>query len=310
MATENQEKSFGQEALEKVVGLTTTLFDAFKGIDGLGNTKLTQFTVGKSGAGATIIIDYFNNDHTWDQIAGKLFGMAIDVASAKKLRNIFEWKPTTTGTQYFDNFGQGFAVFTFEEFTDFSAADYFEKAFPAARQFAQTLYDDVVNGDGIYARQIWEGIKATADTDLIRNYYSTVTMEQWFSDFRELFDPSYTPPTINNPSINIYAKNNEGSHLAVDFNNGNEDTEKGIVKEAIKHNQLTKLTLNNQTYDITKENDLAVRNAIDNIPKVSFLLSHILIKTGEILDIGEYGLYEVKSGDTMSQIAERYGFTT
>jgi LysM repeat protein len=83
-----------------------------------------------------------------------------------------------------------------------------------------------------------------------------------------------------------------------------------VIKEVIKHDQITEAIINSQTYDITKENNLAVRNAIDDISKVSFLLSHILIKTGEILDVGDKGLYTVRSGDTMSQIAERYGFTT
>jgi hypothetical protein len=51
-----------------------------------------------------------------------------------------------------------------------------------------------------------------------------------------------------------------------------------------------------------------VRNTIFDIPKVSFLLSHILIKVGDILDIGDKGLYEVVkfisddgwSGDTLT----------
>lgn len=40
------------------------------------------------------------------------------------------------------------------------------------------------------------------------------------------------------------------------------------------------------------------------------MLSHILIKSGEVLDIGDQGLYTVKSGDTMSEIAASIGMTT
>lgn len=73
----------------------------------------------------------------------------------------------------------------------------------------------------------------------------------------------------------------------------------------------TQVEINTQTYDVVSENNkLLIRNAIDDIPKVSFLLSHIDIDVGDILDIGDQGLYTVKGGDTMSQVAEAHGMTT
>ena len=73
----------------------------------------------------------------------------------------------------------------------------------------------------------------------------------------------------------------------------------------------TQVEINTQTYNVVSEdNKLLIRNAIDDIPKVSFLLSHIDIKVGDILDIGDQGLYTVKGGDTMSQVAEAHGMTT
>ena len=73
----------------------------------------------------------------------------------------------------------------------------------------------------------------------------------------------------------------------------------------------TQVEINTQTYNVVSEdNNLLIRNAIDDIPKVSFLLSHIDIKVGDILDIGDQGLYTVKGGDTMSQVAEAHGMTT
>ena len=75
--------------------------------------------------------------------------------------------------------------------------------------------------------------------------------------------------------------------------------------------EIKQLTLNAQTYNVVDEdNKLLIRNAIEDIPKVSFLLSHILIKVGEVLDIGDQGVYTIKRGDTMSQIAEAYGMST
>ncbi|WP_122874110.1 LysM peptidoglycan-binding domain-containing protein [Campylobacter showae] len=67
------------------------------------------------------------------------------------------------------------------------------------------------------------------------------------------------------------------------------------------------VTLNSHTYDIRNFSNLEIRNAIDKIPPVSFLLSDILIRTGEELDLGSKG---IKSGDTLSTIAQRNGMVT
>ena len=70
------------------------------------------------------------------------------------------------------------------------------------------------------------------------------------------------------------------------------------------------VTLNSHTYNIRNLSNLEIRNAIDKIPPVSFLLSDILIRTGEELDLGSKGIYKVKSGDTLSTIAQRNGMVT
>ncbi|WP_299084745.1 LysM domain-containing protein, partial [uncultured Campylobacter sp.] len=74
---------------------------------------------------------------------------------------------------------------------------------------------------------------------------------------------------------------------------------------AIEH-----LALNDRTYDVKQLSNLQIRNIIDKIPEVSFLLSNILIRPGEKLDLGEGRIYTVKRGDTLSQIAARYGLKT
>ena len=70
------------------------------------------------------------------------------------------------------------------------------------------------------------------------------------------------------------------------------------------------VTLNSHTYNIRNLSNLEIRNAIDKIPPVSFLLSDILIRMGEELDLGSKGMYKVKSGDTLSTIAQRNGMVT
>ena len=97
-----------------------------------------------------------------------------------------------------------------------------------------------------------------------------------------------------NSSINLNEKNKESENFA----------------GAILSSGAEVATINSQTYNIKELSNLELRNAIENIPQVSFLLSHILIKVGEYLDLGEKGIYKVKSGDTLSTIAQRNGMVT
>lgn len=62
--------------------------------------------------------------------------------------------------------------------------------------------------------------------------------------------------------------------------------------------------------DLTNQTSLQIRNLLTDINSVNILLSNVLIKTDEKLDLGEKGIYTVKSGDTFSQIANNNGLTT
>jgi LysM repeat protein len=88
-----------------------------------------------------------------------------------------------------------------------------------------------------------------------------------------------------------------------------EEIVKEITESILEKKDIKQISINNETYNIVKEGNLIVRNAIEHIPTVSFLLSNILIRANEILDVGEHGLYKVNSGDTMSEIAQSFGFT-
>lgn len=73
---------------------------------------------------------------------------------------------------------------------------------------------------------------------------------------------------------------------------------------------LEQITINSHTYNIKELSNLQILNALDYIPKVSFLLSNILIKVGEEIDLGSKGIYTIKSGDTLSEIAQDNGMVT
>ena len=67
--------------------------------------------------------------------------------------------------------------------------------------------------------------------------------------------------------------------------------EKELVQTIFDNTQAKTLTLNSQTYNIANLNNIELRNAIDSIDKVSFLLSNITIYAGEEIDLGSKGIY-------------------
>ena len=65
---------------------------------------------------------------SWDQITGKMLGAAIDVLAFDKLLKLYKTGNILTGL------GSNFGALAADK-ADFSAADYFEKAFPAMVEF-------------------------------------------------------------------------------------------------------------------------------------------------------------------------------
>jgi hypothetical protein len=86
---------------------------------------------------------------------------------------------------------------------------------------------------------------------------------------------------------------NKGENLADFIRYDNQTQEATLVADETYHEDYLKrllevvpevkqIELNTQTYNVVNEDSkLFIRNAIDDIPKVSFLLSHILIKTNK-----------------------------
>ena len=69
---------------------------------------------------------------------------------------------------------------------------------------------------------------------------------------------------------------------------------------------INQITINNHTADVATPTNLQLRNALTSIDDYQFLLSNILIKSGEKLDMGAAGVITVSSGDTLSQLGVQY----
>ncbi len=125
------------------------------------------------------------------------------------------------------------------------------------------------------------------------------------------WDIHATIPSVSNPESFVEQLKYDNTTQTATVKTSNETTQLDATQTILKNTNATKLTLNNQTYNIASDNNnLLVRNALDSIPAVSVLLSHIDIYAGEKIDIGDKGVYTVKGGDTFSQIANNNGFNT
>ena len=179
-------------------------------------------------------------------------------------------------------------------------SDVFDTYVRNADEFYTRLYNDEE-----YRKEILETIKNLLPSyGELKKYYSEVTLEQFWEDLKGVFG---RPPSSNEGSLVYNVKINSKKHNVevIDTNKVKKDEiEKSIIEEIVKHDEIKTITLNSQTYNIQQLSNLELRNAIDYIPKVSFLLSNILIKAGETIDLGTKGLYKVKSGDILSTIAQ------
>ena len=179
-----------------------------------------------------------------------------------------------------------------------------DKAEKEAKIVATNLYDsyiDLVKND--------KDGNLTIQTD--KSEIDTFTKENMENILIKL--PSDANLTIvhsgGNYAIDINASKKEiNIDSSINLNEKNKESEN--FAGAILSSGAEVATINSQTYNIKELSNLELRNAIENIPQVSFLLSHILIKVGEYLDLGEKGIYKIKSGDTLSTIAKLNGMVT
>jgi len=92
-------------------------------------------------------------------------------------------------------------------------------------------------------------------------------------------------------------------------NNCNIVTSQGVTitnNEAISFYKLiinNKIKVNDRTLNVENLTHIELRNAMEGIDKISFLLSDVLIYPNEKLDMGNNGVYTVKSGDSINRLS-------
>ncbi|ULO01546.1 RTX toxin-related calcium-binding protein (peptidase M10 serralysin domains) [Campylobacter sp. RM5004] len=297
---------------------------------------VTQICRTKLGLKPSIIYDiksglfsaYVGNlkDKTKFEIAGNIFGNIID-------NTIFKALKISNYIKVFDN---GIGAATYELATDYSAANYFEKALPEAVEF----YERMLN-DREFAKEMFENAKSVLDFDLIKDYYSNVTFDKWFSDVIDLFTPKayekkgepileaevkdnniiVKADNINDgiDFINNYKFNNYDIALS-DYNNSvqveksnnfitiSTDNNSNLSDEDLFDLALfsgaNKASINNVKYDIKQLDNDTLKDIIDYIPSKSFVLTNIKILVGEEILLGDNKKYVVKQGDTIIDIAK------
>lgn len=236
-----------------------------------------------------------NSYQAWGKVVGDTISLVV--GGGKGIDKIF--KPGTA-LNLLSNGGLSYTVNHFSPLGDYMS-DVFDTYVRNADEFYTRLHNDKE-----YRDKILETTKSLLPNfSEIGKYYSEVTLGQFWEDLKYVFG---RPPSSNEGSL-VYnmSYSPQTSNIAVrDINKTHSgEIEKSIVQEVTKYDFIKSVTLNSHTYDIRNLSNLEIRNAIDKIPQVSFLLSDIMIRTGEELDLGSKGIYKVKSGDTLLAIAKK-----
>jgi Ca2+-binding RTX toxin-like protein len=264
--------------------------DTFSGLDGAKATIIVSPATISLG----IVMDSIEGK-TWEQIVGKTIGTAVDAWAIGKIGSLF--KAETYAKKIRNGVVEGGAVWALGE-TDDSAQSYFENAFPIAVDFYGKLLTD-----SNYAYEVWQGLRTNND---IPAYWRSLTYNKFMSDLKDLFDPSYNIVEYMDGAGVTFT----GKKATVHAPDGS-DAQATITKDVLANRQnINQVTIGTRTLDIRNLSAIELRNAVSHIDSVSFLLSEINIRVGEKLDMGSYGIYTVKGGDTLSQIAQSHSMTT
>ncbi len=146
--------------------------------------------------------------------------------------------------------------------------------------------------------------------DAVKNGINPYSLEEL------LLDQHLTIPMST--SENVRLQDGSGNYFEYGLNasianvqtNYAEQNWEAFLGNILDNSGASQLNNNGKLSDIRNLSKIELRNAIEHIDKVSFLLSHILIKVGEKIDIGNQGVYTVKSGNALSLIAQNYGMVT
>jgi LysM repeat protein len=178
----------------------------------------------------------------------------------------------------------------------------------AGSESAASLYDMVKSWFG-YGTAQEEG--TTIDIGQNGTIIKTTNITQDLYELNAILANESKVELFGETTLREYLKIDKSTNTATVSAN-TAQAEATIIQDvlATKTNYVDKILHDGQTFDIRDLSNIQLRNAIDGIDKVSFLLSNILIKVGEKIDIGNGGVYTVKSGDTLSVIAQKNGYVT
>lgn len=232
-----------------------------------------------------------NSYQTIGRITGDIIGVVESFVIAKQITNLdVKQKAVATfgGSQAIAHAGLG---------------DTFANLFNTYVANADAFYSKILT-DQDYANQVWQGLKSNGLANAVDyfdpNHDGVVSRQDIVNGYKKLFS---SPPAFG--SVEFYLQYNSATPKKITINTPSGDLYlKSATKEVLKSKQFSKLTLNEKTFDIRELSPLEQRNAVAHIDKVSFLLSHIDIYPGDKIDLGAKGVYTVKSGDSLSMIAQ------
>ena len=204
----------------------------------------------------------------------------------------------------------GAAFITYIGLAELNLGEKFSNLFNTYVANADRFYDEIITNSDFF-EQVKNGLINNGLMNFV-DYFDpdgdgNVSAIDIVNGYQKLFSP---PPAFGTMDFEIQFASNKPKEIIIKADISKQEEEKEIIQAVMKHDEIQTLTINSQTYNIKELSNLELRNAIENIPQVSFLLSHILIKVGEYLDLGEKGIYKIKSGDTLSTIAQRNGMVT
>ena len=199
---------------------------------------------------------------------------------------------------------------TYFELANINLGEKFSNLFNTYVANADRFYDEIITNDDFF-NKVKNGLINNGLMNFV-DYFDpdgdgNVSAIDIVNGYQKLFSP---PPAFGTMDFEIQFASNKPKEIIIKADISKQEEEKEIIQAVMKHDEIQTLTINSQTYNIKELSNLELRNAIENIPQVSFLLSRILIKVGEYLDLGEKGIYKVKSGDTLSTIAQKNGMVT
>lgn len=172
----------------------------------------------------------------------------------------------------------GAAFITYIGLAELNLGEKFSNLFNTYVANADRFYDEIITNSDFF-EQVKNGLINNGLMNFV-DYFDpdgdgNVSAIDIVNGYQKLFSP---PPAFGTMDFEIQFASNKLKEIIIKADISKQEEEKEIIQAVMKHDEIQTLTINSQTYNIKELSNLELRNAIENIPQVSFLLSHILIK--------------------------------